>query len=224
MVKTSSFFPGDGTWRVGILGGTFNPPHLGHLRLAEEVAWVHGLDQIMFIPCHIPPHKYSTDIASAEDRLRMTNLACADNPLFRVSDMEIVAEGPSYTVKTLAIFSDKPGQDIFFILGTDSLREIHTWRDHPKLFALSHFIVVTRPGIDFAASWTEVPDSVRKQFQDCGEYLLHSSSHRLIPSQVKGLDVSSTRIRELVRNRQSIRYLLPEAVRSYILEKGLYRN
>ncbi|MBM3301675.1 MAG: nicotinate (nicotinamide) nucleotide adenylyltransferase, partial [Deltaproteobacteria bacterium] len=176
MAKTSSFFAGNGRPRVGLLGGTFNPPHVGHLRLAEEVVYLHGLDQVMFIPCAIPPHKRSTDIASPEDRLHMTHLACADNSSFRVSDIEIVAKGPSYTVKTLSFFAEQDESETYFILGTDSLQEISTWKDYPRLFSLSHFIAVVRPGIDFNQAWNEVPAELRNQFESRGECLLHSSS------------------------------------------------
>ena len=212
--------------RVGIFGGTFNPPHLGHLRLAEEVACLHGLDRVTFIPCHIPPHKEKSalEIAPAEDRLQMTRLACAGNPLFAVSDVEIMAEGPSYTVKTLAIYSEKSDVEPFFILGTDSLRELPTWKDYERLFELSHFIAVSRPGTEFRAAWAELPTRVRDQFVDRGDFYFHASEHCLIPSSVNGLDISSTRIRELIRKKHSIRYLIPEEVRSYILETNLYGN
>lgn len=212
--------------RVGIFGGTFNPPHLGHLRLAEEVAYLHRLDRVMFIPCHIPPHKEENacEIAPAEDRLHMTRLACAGNPRFEVSDIEVAAEGPSYTVKTLAVYSGKSDFEPFFILGTDSLRELATWKDYERLFELSHFIAVSRPGTDFGVAWSDLPPHVRSQFVDRGDFLLHVSKHRLIPSVVRGLDISSTRVRSLIRQEQSIRYLIPEEVRSYILEKNFYGN
>ncbi|MGO9121481.1 MAG: nicotinate-nicotinamide nucleotide adenylyltransferase, partial [Desulfomonilaceae bacterium] len=108
--------------KIGILGGTFNPPHLAHLRLAEEVAISYGLTRVVFIPCHIPPHKISVDIAPAADRLYMTSIACENNDLFEVSDIEIAASGPSYTVNTLETFSKKKDFEIFFIMGTDSLK------------------------------------------------------------------------------------------------------
>ncbi len=190
--------------RVGILGGTFNPPHLGHLRLAEEVAPLFGLSRVMFIPCHIPPHKSPIQIAAAEDRLEMTRRACQDNPLFEASDLEIAAKGLSYTVKTLEAFADKKDCEPYFILGTDSLREIRTWKDYERLFALAHFIVVTRPGSTFRDAWAELPEGTRAQFQDRGEFLIHSTSTRVAPAAVCGLDISSTRIRKLAYRRKKL--------------------
>lgn len=210
--------------RIGIFGGTFNPPHVGHLRLAEEVACCHGLSRIIFIPCFIPPHKSCREAAPPEDRLEMIRRSCADNPVFEVSDMEIAFQGPSYTVNTLEVFSKEKSLDPHFILGTDSLREIHTWKDYAKLFSLSHFIVVRRPGLDFPTAWAEVPEPLRREFQDRGDDLLHSSSSRVIPSSVEGLNISSTMIRDLSRAGRSIRYLVTESVRQYISQRELYRN
>jgi nicotinate-nucleotide adenylyltransferase len=192
--------------------------------LAEEVAPLFGLSRVIFVPCHIPPHKSPLQVAAAEDRLEMTRRACHDNPLFEVSDMEIAAKGTSYTVKTLEAFADQEGCEPFFIMGTDSLREIRTWKDHERLFVLAHFIVVTRPGTDFRSAWAELPALTRAQFQDTGEFLVHSKSTRVAPAGVCGLDISSTRIRNLAHQGKSVRYLVTEPVRSYIIDKKLYRN
>jgi len=210
--------------RVGIFGGTFNPPHFGHLRLAEEVVETHNLELVVFMPCHIPPHKESNamEIAPAEDRLEMTKKACQGNPRFEVSDLEIHSEGPSYTVNTLAVLSRDRGCEPFFILGTDSLQELHTWKDYERLFTLSHFISVTRPGIEFLAAWNELPERVRSRFRYSGDSFVHESGHAVIPSRVKGLDVSSTQVRNLLHDGRSVRYLIPEEVRMYIQEKKLY--
>jgi nicotinate-nucleotide adenylyltransferase len=210
--------------KIGIFGGTFNPPHVGHLRLAEEVAFLHGLSRIVFIPCFTPPHKNSQEAAPAEDRLEMLRQSCADNPCFEVSDIEVSFGGPSYTVNTLEIFSNDKSLEPYFIIGTDSLKEIRTWKDYEKLFSLSHFIVVKRPGVDFRTAWEKVPESLRKEFQDRGDHLLHSSSTSLIPSNVEGLHVSSTLIRNLTKAGRSIRYLVRESVRQYIMERKLYQN
>jgi len=224
MAKTSPFFHNGSLLRIGILGGTFNPPHLGHLRLAEEVAFMHRLDRIVFVPCYIPPHKALSETATPIDRLNMTTMACDGNPTFAVSDMEITARGPSFTVNTLEAFTKQENYETFFILGTDSLREIHTWKDYERLFSLSHFIAVTRPGSDFETAWEELPKRLRTEFRKRDHYLVHSDSKRLIPSTVRGLDISATRIRTLLRSGRSIRYLVPDSVRSYILENKLYRN
>jgi nicotinate-nucleotide adenylyltransferase len=210
--------------KIGIFGGTFNPPHVGHLRLAEEVAFSHGLSRIVFIPSFISPHKNPGETAPPEDRLEMIRRSCADNQVFEVSDIEISFQGPSYTVHTLEALSKDKSLEPHFILGTDSLSEIHTWKDYTKLFSLSHFIVVRRPGLDFTAAWAEVPEAVRGEFQDQRDHLLHSSSHRVIPSSVEGLNISSTMIRDLSRRGRSIRYLVRESVRQYIVERRLYGN
>ncbi len=222
--KTRALFRNGAKLKIGILGGTFNPPHLAHLRLAEEVATSYGLTRVIFIPCHIPPHKTSIHIAPAADRLHMTSLACENNPLFEVSDMEIAAPGPSYTVNTLEAFSKRKDCETFFILGTDSLREISSWKDYERLFSLAHFIVVNRPGVDFRNTWSEVPAAVKNQFKTDGDDFVHESSRRLIPSQVLGLNISATLIRGLLREGRSIRYLVTDSVRSYIIERKLYRK
>jgi len=138
--------------------------------------------------------------------------------------MEVAASGPSYTVNTLEAFAARKECERFFILGTDSLREISAWKDYERLLSLSHFIVVTRPGMDFQRAWSEVPAAVKNQFQPDGNDLVHESSMRLIPSHVQGLDISATRIRTLLQKGQSIRYLVTESVRSYINERKLYRK
>jgi nicotinate-nucleotide adenylyltransferase len=223
MVKTSPFFEKSNLRKVGILGGTFDPPHLGHLRLAEEAACSHGLSRVFFIPSRIPPHKTNQEVALASHRLEMTRLACEENPLFEVSDLEISLQGPSYTVNTLAALSKQGNWDIYFIMGSDSLKEIRTWKDCERLFRLSNFIVVERPGVEFSAAWAEVPDEIRTQFtRRGGRYT--SDSAELILSQVKGLDISSTRIRSIIKKGKSIRYLVTESVRSYIKMHNLYRN
>ncbi len=222
--KTRALFRNGAKLKIGILGGTFNPPHLAHLRLAEEVATSYGLTRVIFIPCHIPPHKTSIHIAPAADRLRMTSLACENNPLFEVSDMEIAAPGPSYTVNTLEAFSKRKDCETFFILGTDSLREISAWKDYQRLFSLANFIIVTRPGLDFHLAWSEVPSALRNEFHSEDNHYVHESSTLLLPSNIHGLDISATRIRGLLQEGRSIRYLVTESVRSYIVERKLYRK
>jgi nicotinate-nucleotide adenylyltransferase len=190
--------------------------------LAEEAVYAHALNRVVFVPCFIPPHKSSKEVAPPQDRLNMTLQACQGNKLFEVSDMEINLQGPSFTVRTLEIFSQKEGIETFFILGTDSLREIHMWRECERIFSLSHFIVVTRPGTDFQSAWADVPRELREQFRDKGDHLVHSSSTRLLISPVKGLNISATQVRNLIRAGVSVRYLVPEPVRLHILEHGLY--
>jgi nicotinate-nucleotide adenylyltransferase len=154
--------------------------------------------------------------------MEMTRRACLDNPMFEASEFEIQLKGPSYTVNTLQAFATNSNADIFFILGTDSLREIHTWKDYEKLFSLAHFIVVTRPGIQFLDAWLEVPHVLRDRFRIERDHFVHAGSTVLVPSKVVGLNISSTQIRALLRQGRSIRYLVTDPVWSYIVENHLY--
>jgi nicotinate-nucleotide adenylyltransferase len=217
-------FPKHDTVSVGILGGTFNPPHLGHLRLAEEVAELYDLTKVIFIPTYIPPHKKADHIISAAHRLHMTRLACSDHPLFEVSDIEVERSGPSYTVDTLDFLKREFKYETFFIIGTDALAEIHLWKDYEKLFGLSHFIIVERPQTPFASAWAAVPSAVRSAFTESGDRWVHTSSRQIIPAPVRGLNISATGIRSLLREGRSIRYLVTDSVRSYISEHDLYGN
>ncbi len=176
----------------------------------------------MFIPAFIPPHKGPENVARSNHRLEMTRTACRENPRFEVSDWEIRREGLSYTVKTLAHFDSSLDGDLYFIMGTDSLREMRTWKAAERLPALANFLVVARPGTEFDAAWEELPERIRTEYRREGDRLVHTSSKILIPSPVRGLAVSSTRIRDLLKEGRSIRYLVPEAVREHIMRNSLY--
>jgi nicotinate-nucleotide adenylyltransferase len=189
--------------RIGILGGTFNPIHIGHLILGEEAVSNLRLDKLIFVPAYMPPHKPQEGIVDASDRYRMVSLAIEDNPKLEVSDIELTRKGKSYSVETLRWFKNMYGKDsqIFFVTGSDSLREIISWKDVGEIFKLANFSVGTRPGYPV----TDVPPGI-------SVFLI---------TQV---EVSSTEIRRRTRDRNSIRYLVPEQVRKYIEEKGLYRG
>ena len=223
-MKTSPLLAATGRKRIGVLGGTFNPPHLGHLRMAEELAQDYCLDEIMFIPSYLPPHKSVEGVAPASDRLEMTRLSCHDNKRFSVSSMEIDAGGLSYTVRTLELLHKASQAELFFILGADSLREIATWKDYQRLFTLANFLVASRPGITFADAWEQIPQGLREAFhvQEC--CYVHESGKTLIPTAVQGLDISATEIRAMVKAGKSIRYLVADSVNAYILQRGLYRR
>ncbi len=210
--------------RIGIFGGSFNPPHVGHLRLAEEVAHAHSLERIIFVPSFMPPHKREKDMAPAEDRLTMTRLACADNVKFIVSEVELSLGATSYTITTLRALAEGCRDDLFFIVGSDSLRDIDQWRDYQELFVMSNFIVVTRPDVSFSAAWQAAPAALRRRFTSKGGEFIHSEGKSLTPSKVIGLSVSSTMIRRLISSRSPIRYLVTRSVESYITEKVLYQD
>lgn len=198
---------------VGILGGTFDPVHLGHLIVGEEARVALGLDQVMFIPAGQPWLKSGRCITPAEHRLRMVQLAVDSNPFFRVVDNEVEREGPTYTVATLQELRDQLGGEatLHFIVGMDSLEQFHRWKDPERLLELCRLVVVNRPGHQGVDVNTLVG-----RFPQAGESL------RLLT--VPRIEISATEIRRRVAQGVSIRYLVPREVEEYIMEHGLYRN
>ena len=197
--------------KIGIMGGTFDPIHFGHLATAEAVREIFSLDEILFIPAARPPHKLGKDIADEISRLTMVQLATYSNEFFKVSDMELKRTGPSYTLDTMNELHKIFGQatELFFIIGADSLADLQKWHAARELVEKCHFIATTRPGIDVDFS------AVKKFFGISADKHIH----RVI---TPGLEISSTDIREKVRLGRSIKYLVPEVVESYILKMGLY--
>ncbi len=195
--------------RLGIMGGTFDPIHYGHLRIAELARQAFGLDQVAFVPNGRPAHKDNAGVSGAEARLEMTALAVASNPYFACSRMEIDRAGPSYAIDTVRDFRQAyPALDaLYWIIGADTLWEIPTWHQAAHLVQECQFIAVTRPGFD--------------------EAHLCEGDARALPGYVSflaapGLDISGTGLREDVRAGRSIKYLVPEAVEEYIRHQGLY--
>ncbi|MGP1585120.1 MAG: nicotinate-nucleotide adenylyltransferase [Schwartzia sp. (in: firmicutes)] len=198
--------------RVGILGGTFDPIHVGHLMMAEAVRGEYRLDEILFIPAASPPHKQGQRITAAAHRYLMTVLATLSNPHFIVSDIEMNRPGPSYTIDTIYDLRYQfPHTAFFFIIGTDVIAEIATWDRVEELLTLCPFIAASRPG--------EEPDLVRlrRELGALGEARIH-------PVTTPELEISSTDIRQRVRRGASIRYIVPDAVEQYIYKEGLYRD
>lgn len=197
---------------IGIMGGTFDPIHFGHLRAAEEVRQGFGLERVIFVPAGRPPHKQASEVTPPEHRYLMTLLATADHPHFEVSRVEIDRDGPSYTLDTLrylrSIFS--PEKALYFITGLDAILEIHTWMDYRELFQLADFIAVTRPGYNVEA--------LRNLQEILGDELFS----RIHPFPVTLLAISSRDIRRRVREGRSIRYLVPDPVMKYIEKERLY--
>lgn len=187
--------------RIGILGGTFNPIHIGHLILAEEAFWKLKLNKVVFVPSYLPPHKEETDVIDARHRFNMVSLAIEGNEHFEASTIEIDAKGRSYSVETLKLFRQKLGPDseIFFITGSDSLKELFSWRKIDEIFNLSRFIVAQRPGYPIE----ELPKNVQAV-------------------TITGVEISSSEIRKRIKDKRSIRYLVPDGVRMYIEKNKLY--
>jgi nicotinate-nucleotide adenylyltransferase len=218
--------PNQGSKRLGLFGGTFNPIHYGHLRSAEEVCQALALTRLWFIPAGHPPHKTTRDITSFEVRLHMTRLAVGDHPVMSVSDLEGRRPGRSYSIETLRQIrlEMEPAWELYFILGLDAVLEIAAWKDYQDLFTLSHFVVLDRPGYDRQRLGEVLIREVHPQFRPLeGEPgFQHPSGHKVVFQKTTLMDISGTGIRNLVRQGRSIRYLLPEAVRGYIITHKLY--
>jgi nicotinate-nucleotide adenylyltransferase len=212
--------------RLGLFGGTFNPIHYGHLRSAEEVCEAMALTRLWFIPAGHPPHKISPEITPFEVRLEMTRLAVGNHPVMSVSDLEGRRPGRSYSIETLRQIRQElgPAWELYFILGLDAILEIGTWKDHKDLFTLSHFVVLDRPGYNRHRLGEVLMREVHPLFRPLTteQGFLHPSGHKVVFRETTLMDISGTGIREMVSNGRSIRYLLPEAVRGYIINHQLY--
>ncbi len=191
--------------RIGIFGGTFNPPHVGHLIVGESVREQLKLDKIIFVPSYISPHKRKGEETLASHRLKMVQTAIRNNSFFSVSDIEIKRKGTSYTYETLEILrKEYQGAKIFFIIGIDNFAEFHTWRKPQRIAELATLVVMNRP--------MEAEDTGRKRLRSTTEFV-----------EVPDIQVSSTEIRRRVKEGKSIRFLVPEAVERYIARMKLYR-
>ena len=212
--------------RLGLFGGTFNPIHYGHLRSAEEVCEALALDHLWFIPAGHPPHKTAQGITPFEVRLEMSRLAVGDHPVMSVSDLEGRRPGRSYSIETLRQIRRElgPAWELYFILGLDAMLEIATWKDYKELFTLSHFVVLDRPGYDRRRLGKVLLEEIHPLFRplQMERSFQHPSGHIVVWQETTLMDISGTGIREMVRHGRSIRYLLPEAVREYIITHKLY--
>ena len=192
--------------RLGVMGGTFDPIHYGHLVTAEEALDQFELEGVLFVPTGRPWMKEHEVVSPAEDRYLMTVIATASNPLFSVSRVEVDRQGPTYSVETLRVLKADLDADLFFITGVDAILEILQWREPEELFALAHFIAATRPGYDITGF--EIPEP---------------GADAVTIMNVPALAISSTDIRARVAAGRPIHYLVPEGVKSYIEKAGLYR-
>ena len=203
--------------RIGLVGGTFDPIHYGHLVVAEEVRSTLGLAEMVFIPAGQPPHKLKRATTPAQHRLAMLELALASNPHFNISLVEMDRPGPSYLVDTLRILRAQWGMNVelAFVIGWDSLEELHTWYDPQGILAqLDALVAVGRPGYSDALD--------EEQYNNLLESRLPGIMQRLCVVQAPLLEISSTDLRQRVAQGRPIKYQTPEAVEQYILEHGLY--
>jgi nicotinate-nucleotide adenylyltransferase len=190
--------------RIGIFGGTFDPPHIAHLIIAEQAVEELKLDVVYFIPAHIPPHKGHGGFVTAEHRWNMVRKAITGNKKFRASNIELKRKGISYTVDTLRVFKERyPASELFFIIGGDNYRQFHSWKSPKEILRLATIVVYHRPGAKLNSS--DFHRSV---------VFLHSAM----------VDLSSTMIRERLYQKESITYLVSPAVERYINQQSLYQR
>lgn len=210
---------------IGILGGTFDPIHLGHLRLAQEVAEALALAEVRFIPGGTPPHRAAPRTPAA-DRVAMVRLAIADNPLFSLDERETRRAGPSYTCDTLAELRAEVGaaRPLVLILGADAFLGFTTWRNWRDVLRLAHIAVAHRPGTALGAPGTMVAELASEFVARRGDAraLQSAPAGVIVEVGITALDISSTQVRELVRGKRSTRYLVMPAVQTYIEYKYLF--
>jgi nicotinate-nucleotide adenylyltransferase len=195
--------------RIGVMGGTFDPIHHGHLIAAEEARWQFDLDQVVFVPTGRPWQK-PVGVSPAEDRYRMTVLATASNPAFTVSRLEVDHPGPTYTVDTLRRLraAQPAGTRLFFITGADAVLQILTWKEPDQVLALAEFIAATRPGFDLDRLIGQIPGAAGRV-------------HRI---EIPALAISSSDLRSRVARGAPVQYLVPDGVARYIHDRALYRG
>jgi nicotinate-nucleotide adenylyltransferase len=195
--------------RIGILGGTFDPIHYGHLAIAEEARVVLGFERVVFVPAARQPLKRGEHSATPQQRLEMTQLACSDNPAFEVSPIEIERAGPSYTVDTLEALHAQGVVDLHFIVGADAAADLYRWRAAGRIVAITRIVAIGRPGfvLDRAVLSHHLP----------------GLEARLTLLEGPGLDISSSELRRRISTGQPIRYQTPEPVVEYIAQQRLYQ-
>ena len=224
--------------RLGIMGGTFDPIHLGHLRAAEEIYWAFGLDRIIFVPAARPPHKEEVVVASALHRYEMVSLATVFTPYFTVSPIELTRPGKSYSVETLRELQKMYGSNtsLYFVVGVDAFLEMSGWRQARELFSLARIIVTARPGWRLDEVERLLTSEQRKILGNPRFRYLKISGidperverefdpRRVLLVEVVSLDIASREIRDLVEQGRSIRHLVPDTVAAYMAKNRLYQR
>jgi nicotinate-nucleotide adenylyltransferase len=214
--------------RWGLLGGTFDPIHFGHLRGAEEILELFNLNRIIFVPSSRPPHKLEREITSFYHREQMIKLAIEGNVNFSYSEVENLRAGKSYSVETVEYFLSKYIKDLelYFIVGQDAFQAITTWKEWEKLILMCNFAVMTRPGYDNMGLDKILPNdfAARFHYDDKIDGFKGPTGHVIYYRTVSFLDISSSRMRQWVESGKSIRYLTPDSVRQYILKNSLYKK
>lgn len=229
--------------RIGIIGGTFDPIHCGHLEIAREMRTRFGLEEVIFIPAPSPPHKETQDISAFQHRYAMVARAIRSEKEFSVSDLEAQRAGRSYTVDTLErLHAIYPKAAFYFLMGMDSFANLTSWKEYPRLFELSNIVVAQRPGLPECTRPQELPVALRNLFcyDAARSSFVFTGSSKQAPNSCTGAhpgecgrlyflhetraDVSSTEIRQRVREHCSIADLVPEAVREYIAQHKLYQT
>jgi nicotinate-nucleotide adenylyltransferase len=211
---------------IGIFGGTFNPIHYGHLRLAEEMLELAGLQEIRFIPTGTPPHRDAPQV-SAQQRSEMVKLAIADQPAFVLDEREVKRAARCYTVDTLRELRAELGaqQPLCLLMGGDAFLQLHTWREWQQLFELAHVVVGYRPGFTIEDRIANAPLELRRHYQTrlcAAPELVHQAHGKIAVLTIPKLEISATLIRDRVAAQRTIRYLLPDSVAGYIHQHHLY--
>ncbi|MEK6713831.1 MAG: nicotinate-nucleotide adenylyltransferase [Nitrospirota bacterium] len=221
---------------IGLFGGTFNPIHTGHIRIANEIREHFSLDSIIFIPAGAPPHKDRKEVIEPVHRLRMVELAIAKYKYFSVSSIEVFRDGFSYSIDTVSALQNELGDssELYFITGLDAFLEIRTWKDADKLLTLCSFVVIQRPGHRFAelkgidlpamhnVSASDLESLDRGELQRLS--IPMTERYSLFLERITPCVISSTELRRLIRAGKEVKNLLPENVMSYIIENGLYHE
>lgn len=223
--------------RIGLFGGTFNPIHNGHLKAICEVQKGFALDKNYIIPSAIPPHKEQHSVVDAKDRIEMIRLAVSSTPDIMksviISDVELKRSGPSYTIDTIIYFKSILPEDsrIYFILGLDAFLEIDTWKSYMDLFMLTSFVVITRSAAEqndisimrkSLENYLQNKISLNYKYSDSQSCYVNDKKKPVFFFDVNPINISSTKIRELINQGMSIKYLVPEKVEEFIKTKGLY--